>query len=234
MHLSQRLEAIASMIPAAAVVADIGGDRGQLSYALLERGIAAKGILTDISLHAIASARPWFTGTSFHERIDFRCGPGFSVLQPGEAQVAVLAGMGGGTIIKILATAPKIMHELDFLLIQAMRDTEKLRRFLAGSGMRICDEKLIYEDGIFYTIVKAENGSMRLDERAAMAGPVLLARNDSLLADYLAEYIAHRESILQELAAKNQGLARQEVLVRELVLLRELYHEANQRNIGRT
>ena len=40
------------------------------------------------------------------DQIDFRLGDGLSVLRPGEAEVIVIAGMGGDAIVDILSAAP--------------------------------------------------------------------------------------------------------------------------------
>ncbi len=230
MHLSRRLEGIASLIPPGGVVADIGGDRGELSYALLERGIAKRIILTDLSPHSLNRARELFAGSPLRPKIEFRLGAGFSVLQPGEARYAILAGMGGGAIIKILAAFPFVCQSLDAIFIQAMRDTDQVRLYLTDHGMRISDEKLIQEDGIFYAIIKAEKGTMFLQPEEALLGPVLLARREPLLGEYLKRMILRKEAIFRLLNEENQGLCRRQVLENELELLRELYHGAIEGN----
>ncbi len=222
MQLSRRLEEIVALIPPGGIVADIGGDRGELSYALLQRGIAKKIILTDLSPLSLNRARQFFKTSPYKDRIVFRCGAGFSVLEPGEAQTAVLAGMGGGTIIKIFSASPELFQSFDTLLIQAMRDTDQIRQYLTEHGMRISAETLIREDGIFYTVIKAEKGTMTLTWEEALLGPLLLARREPILAEFLQEQIERRESILRQLTQNNQGQDRRALLKQELQFLKEL------------
>jgi tRNA (adenine22-N1)-methyltransferase len=139
--LSQRLQAVADMVPPGSTVADIGCDHGKAAVALIRSGKAQRAICGDISAPSLDKARCLAHECGMEDRVSLRVGDGLAVLQPGEADAAVIAGMGGMLIAAILergaASAP------DALVLSPNRDAAKLRRTLVTCGYRIADETLV-------------------------------------------------------------------------------------------
>ena len=126
--LSPRMMAVAALIPDDGVVADIGADHGRLSVWLASRG--RRVIAVDISARSLAKAAALASRCGVAERVACRPGDGLEPLEPGEAQTAVLAGMGGRTMEKILSSDPVKTRTLH-LVLQPMNAGDALRSWLS-------------------------------------------------------------------------------------------------------
>jgi tRNA (adenine22-N1)-methyltransferase len=143
MGLPRRLLAIAEAVPAGAVVADIGCGDGQLAAHLASRG--HRVIATEARPGPAARAR---------ERLgDCRLGPGLEPLAPGEVEVIVMAGMGGGTIAAALARSPEVAGSARLWILQPMQRLERLRDWLAAQGHAVERELSAADGGRVYTVL---------------------------------------------------------------------------------
>src|SRR5258708_17109296 len=68
---------------------------------------------------------------------DCRLGEGLEVLRPGEVEGAVVAGMGGHSIARILAGAPSVTRSLGWLVLQPQQHPEPLVEWLASAGYAV-------------------------------------------------------------------------------------------------
>lgn len=183
--LGPRLRAIADLVPECRLLADIGTDHGYIPAAALLEGKADRAVAADIGAGPLDRARVTAEKYALTGRMELRLGDGLSVLKPGEADVAVIAGMGGDTITEILAAAPW-SREGPLLLLQPMSKAEVLRRWLPENGWRVEAERLAQERGVLYPILTVRGGEMPpADEESAWAG--FLLRDDPLYGVYLEE-----------------------------------------------
>lgn len=213
MELAKRLAALAAYVPYGSVVADIGTDHAYLPIFLVEKGICPKAIATDLNPGPFRSAGRKIAEHNQEDKIELRLGDGLKTLKPGEADVLVLAGMGGNTIREILAAAPDVLRKVKRLVLQPMADPGEMRRWLAGNGWKITDEELIEEDGRIYVIVVAEPGREKLEEPLLFElGPRLLDEKGPLLDTYLRKIIEKYERVLTGLAAAKSDSAREKAL----------------------
>lgn len=159
-ELTARLMALADQVPPEARFADVGTDHARLPVFLLERGVISKAIATDLREGPLERAK-WTTRRhGLTECVSFRLGSGLTPLQPGEADVIAIAGMGGDTIIKIMSEAPWARTEHLTFLLQPMTSTSDLRTWLSGHGWSICLETLAKEGETLYTILNVRFGAM--------------------------------------------------------------------------
>ena len=100
--LSDRLQLIADQITKGETMADIGTDHGFLPINLWETGICSKVIMTDISEPSLRKAKGYAGAYQFGSDMDFRVGNGLQVLDKGEVDTVVIAGMGGILMTEIL------------------------------------------------------------------------------------------------------------------------------------
>lgn len=210
MALAKRLAALAAHVPAGCTVADIGTDHAYLPVYLVEAGISQKVIATDINPGPLAAAARTVGERRLQDRIVLRRGDGLQPLVPGEAEVLVLAGMGGNTIREILAAAPAVLQYARRLVLQPMADAGDLRVWLAGNGWRIDGEQLVREDSRLYQIIAAAPGRESCADRFCLElGPRLIEGRDPLLRVYLEQLAARYERALAGLAAGRNQAARE-------------------------
>ena len=86
------------------MAADIGCDHGKLSAALAGSGRCPLVLACDLRPGPLEKAR--VTCAPYGDKVQCRLGSGLSVLEPGEADDIIIAGMGAETIIEILEAAP--------------------------------------------------------------------------------------------------------------------------------
>lgn len=203
--LSNRLLAVARQIPAGLTVADIGTDHGYLPVYLVVNDLSLQVIAADRGKRPLDSARQLVSLLSLENQIDIRLGEGLSVLQPGEAEVICLAGMGGMAIKEIIAADLPLARTAQRLVLQPQRNVPAVRRFLAENGFKIVAEDLAEDDGFYYEIMAAEpagQGKIALSDDEADFGPLLLTEGHPLFKDFL---ILKETDLTQLLAAMNEN-----------------------------
>lgn len=214
MPISKRLQAIARLVPPCDTVADIGCDHGQLAYLLLQWGICRRVIACDVREKPLARARKLLNDDP---RVTFACCDGLECAK--DAQVAVIAGMGGGTIQGILARQPETARRLQ-LVLQPSTGAPELRAYLMQQAFRITDERIL-QDERFYPLLFVEGGEMpALSALELELGPANIARRDALTLAYAAWRLAVYQKTVQRPASTQKGLSEQRLLQAKMDLLK--------------
>lgn len=159
--LSKRMEAVAGMVPPGSpVVADVGCDHAYVSIALVERRIACKIIAMDVRKGPLAIAADNIREAGLAERIELRLGDGLAMLRREEADAIVIAGMGGLLTKRILEQGIDILSgkKPPVLILQPQSDIREVRIFLHSNAYHIVQEKMLVEEGKYYTVMRAEPG----------------------------------------------------------------------------
>ena len=152
MNIGARLEAVAKLVHA------------YLPVWLLQKGQIKAAVAADIAAGPCRAAQTNIGMYGLRDKIEVRMGSGLTVLKPGEADGAVIAGMGGSTIIEILQEAPEVAASLKFLIVQPMaggglaqmgvpkrlahcgrsaggRTAASVRNYFAGARRRSCAQR---------------------------------------------------------------------------------------------
>ena len=102
MELSKRLRAVADLVTAGYQVADIGTDHAYIPIFLTETGKTDYAVAMDVNKGPLRKAQENICAYKMEEQIETRLSDGFSALKVQEVQSAVIAGMGGNLVIRIL------------------------------------------------------------------------------------------------------------------------------------
>lgn len=154
LKLSNRLQKIADLIQPAATMADIGTDHAYLPVCLCHSGKIEKAVASDIRPGPAERARATVRRWRLTDRIEVRVGPGLDTVRPGEADVIVIAGMGGLMIADILEQSRETAVQAGQLLLQPMTSIPELRQYLNENGYAILEEVLVPEDEKLYHIMR--------------------------------------------------------------------------------
>lgn len=161
MHVSKRLEAIASLVNQGSRIADIGSDHCVVPILLIEQKKVTyaeavenkKGpymkMCHEIAAHGLEGViHPVFAD-------------GIESLSK-EVDTVILAGMGGRLIVSILEKHPERLKGVSSLVLDPHGDLPYVRSFLAENGFFERASLFFYDEGIAYDVMKWE----RNDDKA--------------------------------------------------------------------
>ena len=196
--MSERLKAIANMVPRCQTAADIGCDHGKVAVMLIENHTARHVICSDISEKSLEKAKKTALQNGISRGISFRTGSGLQVLQQSEADAVVMAGMGGELIVRILEEETTKIP--DVLVISCNSHPNAVRRWLCQNGYQIKDEDLICEGRRCYPVILAGKGeSEPLSELEMELGPVILKKRPDALGKLLRTRIKTVTKIIENI-----------------------------------
>lgn len=160
-RLSNRLSAVASLIPQNSIAADIGTDHAYLPIWLIENNIASYVISTDIKEGPVVKAKQNIACCGLSEKIEVIKTDGLKGIEKFLPDVVIISGMGGETIRDIIKRAPFLMllpPKKIRLVLQPMTRAPLLRRFLYDNGFDITVEKIAFDDRIYEIICSEYDG----------------------------------------------------------------------------
>ena len=151
--LCTRLRACCGFILPGDRVADVGTDHGYLGIWLLQQGIAASVIASDIVPGPLSAAKSNAEKYGYTEQMEFYLSDGVKSI-PRDFDVLVCAGMGADTMISILSAAPWLKDQHYRLILQCQSKRPELRQWLYDAGYRINRETLAKDGKFLYTIME--------------------------------------------------------------------------------
>lgn len=158
LQLSPRLAAVAELIPPGALLADVGTDHAYLPVWLLRQGQIPRAVVTDLRTGPLDHARRTAREQGVVHQMEFRLCDGLRGVAPGECDTISIAGMGGETIVGILAQAPWTKERS--LILQPQSTQNVLRRWLIENGYCIRSERVAREGDRWYVVLQVAGGSM--------------------------------------------------------------------------
>lgn len=156
--LSERMLRTAGFVSRGNRTADVGCDHAYTSIYLIEQGIAPRVVAMDVNAGPLARAKENVRKFGMEGKIDLRLSDGLAKLLPGEADTVLIAGMGGPLMERILTAHPETVAAIKELVLQPQSEIAEFRRFIQSIGFRITEEDMLFEDGKYYTILRAEHG----------------------------------------------------------------------------
>lgn len=195
--MTKRLQELFSLIDSCSVFADIGCDHGYITQAVVNSGIAKKVYATDVSLQSLNKAKE-LLGKDDANNVNFYHTDGFDNL-PNDIDTALIAGMGGEEICGILKKA-KVLPKT--LILQPMKNSEKLRRLVVELGFSIQSDYMFFDGDKFYEVIKCVNNGVidRYSEDEFTFGRDNLREKSKDFKLYLTRRIEMLSSVLDNLS----------------------------------
>lgn len=231
MELSKRLNLIVNHIENCDTLVDIGTDHGYIPIYVVKNGICKNAIASDINKDPLDKAKLNSIFESVDENIDTRLGSGLETIESGEAQVAVIAGMGGNLIKDILEADKDKVKELDYLILQPAQNPEVLREYLYTNGYEVIAEELCIDENKYYELfkVRAKSGEETvLDSIYYEISPKLLRDKHPLMGEYIKSKKQKYEKILNLIEDDTESaLKRKKELEEKISILTNLENYCN-------
>lgn len=203
LNLSDRLRKIANFVKKDTSVLDVGTDHGYVPIYLVENNISKNVIASDISSDSLNKTVEIVKKKSLEEFIDARVGDGLQVIEPFEVNGAIMAGMGGVLIEKILKNNEKITDSIDYFIFQPMIASKELRKYLIENNFTIIDEELSKDGDKFYEIMLVEKGKESLKEDIYYEiSEKLIHKNHPLLKEFIENKIRLSQFVINSLKDK--------------------------------
>lgn len=201
MNLSKRLQVVADLAGNGGVICDVGTDHGYIPIYLVKNGYFEKGLAMDINEGPLQRARENVKEYGISDRIETRLSDGLFALREKEADTIVIAGMGGILTARILNENLAVAKSAEKLILSPHSDVALLRDFLFDKGFRIEDEKMAFQAGKYYFVLKCTVG--KDIERNAFEreyGSFLASGKDRVFFDYLMKEKEKLDEIKQRIS----------------------------------
>lgn len=197
----KRLATVADMVIKGETVADIGADHALLPIYLILNQIVPRVIIGELGDGPYRRAWNAVQASSVKSRIDLRQGNGLQVLNYGEVKTVVLAGMGGDTMVDILANNWDKAASFQRFVFQPMSKAQVLRQRLASRGWLIEEELLGMENGRFFLVMSSRpaNCPYPLTDLEIEIGSEILRADDEFKRGFIQRYLHKYTKIYQEL-----------------------------------
>ncbi|RGZ00632.1 class I SAM-dependent methyltransferase [Clostridium sp. AM58-1XD] len=218
MNLSYRLKTVASFVPEGSIVADIGTDHGYIPIYLAEQGKITHAVAMDVRTGPLERAEEHIRSHGLKNVIETRLSDGLRELRPGEADTAVIAGMGGELMIRILSEGRHMWPTVKRWILSPQSDLHKVRIYLRENGFPIEKETMILDEGKYYTVMAAGRRAEALRNCTGektiydFYGKCLIQDRNQVLSGYLEWERGQKEKLLEELQSGGAQMTERAVL----------------------
>lgn len=209
MNLSKRLKTIAELVDTDSII-DVGCDHAYLDIYLSNLGISCLGI--DVSKNVIDSALKNLEKYNVNDKVKLLLNDGIKGVTLKDTDTIVISGMGTNTILNILSD----LKRKNPLIISSNNDLEFLRREVVKKGYKIANEKVVYEKGHYYVIIKFIHGKEIYKKVDYKYGPIskydnaymsyILNKNKKIYSSMPEKYIFKKIKLCLEIKKINKLL----------------------------
>lgn len=230
MELSKRLSAAASLVTPGKRIVDIGTDHAYIPIYLMEKKKCLSAVAMDVNEGPLKRAKAHIQEAGLQTEIETRLSNGFEQLKPGEADCAVIAGMGGGLMMKILSAYPEVTLSLKEFVLQPQSEIAKVRAFLLEQGFAFVDEEMVQDDGKYYPMMKVlppDRMTSSKDPEGESAGQKKIYDGTGQMAKHTAEGCGWTETEIRygKFLLKKKHPVLKEFLQREYTIYQRILEE---------
>lgn len=182
--LSKRLQMVVDLVPEKEGIklAEIGCDHAYCSIYLAKKRLVKTALAMDVRKGPLQAAQENISRFSAGAYVNTRLSDGFEKLLPGEADAAMLAGMGGDLMIKLISRHFEMCEKAGdkelsckYLILQPQTHIGDVRVFLRKNGYEIKAEEMCIDAGKYYTAFMAEKNVMVLEKNVAASEKNMIA-----------------------------------------------------------
>ncbi len=189
--LSKRLQMVVDLVPEKEGIklAEIGCDHAYCSIYLAKKRLVKIALAMDVRKGPLQAAQENISRFSAGAYVNTRLSDGFEKLLPGEADAAMLAGMGGDLMIKLISRHFEMCEKAGdkelsckYLILQPQTHIGDVRVFLRENGYEIKAEEMCIDAGKYYTAFMAEKNVMVLEKNVTASEKGITASEKDVVA----------------------------------------------------
>lgn len=214
--MNGRIEELVSVIPYTNTFADVGCDHGYVAEAMLKSGKCKKAYVSDVSEKCLEKAKKLLAGFISAGSAEAVVSDGFEKLPL--CDCALIAGMGGEEIIKIVSAAAERKVLPDKLVLQPMKNFDRVRDCCVKNGYRIKKDYVFYVKDKYYFIIATERGKDFLSEEEREFGRTNISERPSDFVRYARE---EKEKLAQILDSGNLCDSERDRIIEKIKRLNE-------------
>ena len=209
MKINSRLKKIGDLVEANSFCLDVGCDHAFLDIYLVTRNKNIKAIASDIAEGPLEQAKKNIKRERLEDKIEVRLGPGLTTYSK-EINTIIISGMGGRNIIGICKDSPKVLKQVDTMIISPNNYQEDVKRYLTKNGFYIENEEFVKDKKFIYQIIILKKGKKKYTKKDYFFGPVFLIKKGPLFREYYERELKSRE-ILISLLPKGYRLKKYQI-----------------------
>lgn len=223
--MNLRLNTLANMVDQNSRVADIGTDHAYLPIKLVMQGKVQFAIASDVAKGPLHNAKVDITEAGLTKQIDVRLGSGLKTIKTEDKiDTVVIAGMGGKLMTELLNEAWLDQKRFSTLILEPNIGEPRVRTWLMVHGYQINQERLIFEAGHSYELIKAEltDQIVPLTEKELLFGPLILKAKEPIFYQKWQGQLQYYQKLLTNLnKAKNKDTERIHRIEHAIQLIKE-------------
>ena len=206
-HLTKRLEEVASFVSDGAILADIGSDHAFLPCYLVQENRISKAYAGEVILGPYNQSKKSVEEYNLQNNIFPILSDGLENI-PEDTTEITIAGMGAHTILDILNAYPDKVKSYKKIIVQANSHMELIREYVSNANFSIIDESIVYDKGKYYEIcVFNTNYGRTLSTDEILYGPVLLNKQSDTFIKYYEYLINLKENVISNLSSDHAKVA---------------------------
>ena len=195
MKINSRLKKIGDLVEANSFCLDVGCDHAFLDIYLVTRNKDIKAVASDIAEGPLEQAKKNIKRERLENKIETRLGPGLTTYSK-EINTIIISGMGGRNIIGICKDSPKVLKQVDTMIISPNNYQEDVKRYLTKNGFYIENEEFVKYKKFIYQIIIFKKGKKKYTKKDYFFGPVFLIKKGPLFREYYERELKSREILL--------------------------------------
>jgi len=220
--LSKRLQMVVDLVPEKEGIklAEIGCDHAYCSIYLAKKRLVKTALAMDVRKGPLQAAQENISRFSAGAYVNTRLSDGFEKLLPGEADAAMLAGMGGDLMIKLISRHFEMCEKAGdkelackYLILQPQTHIGDVRVFLRENGYEIKAEEMCIDAGKYYTAFLAEKNVMVLEKNVAASEKGITAPEKNVVASE--KNMIASEKIHEKVASEKNMIASEKIHEKE-------------------
>lgn len=222
MKLTERLQVIADLVKNTdGILADVGTDHGHLPIYFAQRQTRPIYAM-DIRKGPLERARENARFFQVESQITFLLSDGLEACRSEKISTLIIAGMGGMMMEAILRSARDCFTDRTEMILSPHADIHLIRRCLPDIGFQIEKERILKENGKFYTVIYALVGREKYNDAECYLGKFSKSEPKNLLLDLRAQELNEKRRIYRALQASSEDNPEAK---KKKQLLKELLHQ---------